>query len=300
MHNRLMKYLDEVARCGSFRAAGQKLNVAASAVQRQIVLFEEEIGTPVFERSPKGLHLTSTGELVLAHIRETLRNEERMMGEIRALGGTIRQTITIASQESLISTVVCPSISQFQKAHPAVKINVMTAPSAGVANLVSEGKADLALAYEVAKNPRFVVDAYVKCRLGVVVRADHPLSAKTKLNLAEISGFPLVLAARGTKLRSMIAAFAPIALTAAPIVESDCVSLMLQLVATGRYMTLLCDGDVREVTSGEKLVFIPLVTSSASHTLALLHAANRPLKPVQEQFEHVLIDNMQEARLIKE
>lgn len=295
-----MKYLDEVARSSSFRAAGQKLNVAASAVQRQIVLFEEEIGTPVFERSPKGLHLTSTGELVLAHIRETMRNEERMMGEITALSGVIRQTITIASEESLIGTVVCPSISLFQKAHPAVKINVMTAPSAAVANLVSEGKADLALAYDVAKNPRFVVDAHVKCRLGVVVRADHPLGTKAKLNLAEINGFPLVLAARGTKLRSMIAAFAPISVTALPIVESDCVSLMLQLVSAGGYITLLCDGDVPENPFGEQLVFIPLVTSSANRTLTLLHGVNRPLKPVQEQFEHVLIAKMQDVRSIKE
>ena len=101
-----MKYLDEVARSGSLRSAAQKLHVAASAIQRQIKLFEEEIGTPVFSRSHKGLELTATGELVLGHIRETMRNEERMLSEIKALKGVIRQNLTIVCEENLASTLL--------------------------------------------------------------------------------------------------------------------------------------------------------------------------------------------------
>ena len=46
LHHRLLGYLDEVARSGSIRRAATRLNVASSAVNRQILSLEEEMGTP--------------------------------------------------------------------------------------------------------------------------------------------------------------------------------------------------------------------------------------------------------------
>jgi DNA-binding transcriptional LysR family regulator len=62
MHARILKYLDEVVRTDSIRGAAEKLNVAASAVNRQILVLEEDLGTPVFQRLPKGLRLTAAGK----------------------------------------------------------------------------------------------------------------------------------------------------------------------------------------------------------------------------------------------
>ena len=71
---RLLRYLDEVARLGSIRKAASRLNVASSAINRQILALENEIGAPIFERMPRRLRLTSTGEVLIAHVRETLRD----------------------------------------------------------------------------------------------------------------------------------------------------------------------------------------------------------------------------------
>ena len=73
MHARVLTYVDEVARQGSIRAAADKLNVAASAISRQIKSLEEDLGTPIFNRAPRSLTLTAAGEILLVHIRETLR-----------------------------------------------------------------------------------------------------------------------------------------------------------------------------------------------------------------------------------
>src|SRR5258708_2219085 len=60
-HLRIMRYVDEVARTGSIRKAANQLNVTASAVNRRIIGLEEELGTLIFERPPRGGRLTAPG-----------------------------------------------------------------------------------------------------------------------------------------------------------------------------------------------------------------------------------------------
>src|SRR5258708_13945765 len=77
LHSRMLRYLDEVARCGSIRQAAERLNVASSAINRQILALEAELGTPIFHRLPRRLRLTATGEVVISHVRETLKEHRR-------------------------------------------------------------------------------------------------------------------------------------------------------------------------------------------------------------------------------
>ena len=44
LHSRLLRYLDEVSRLGSIRKAAVRLNVASSAINRQILALENELG----------------------------------------------------------------------------------------------------------------------------------------------------------------------------------------------------------------------------------------------------------------
>jgi DNA-binding transcriptional LysR family regulator len=77
-------YLDEVSRLGSIRKAASRLNVASSAINRQILALENELGAPIFERMPRSLRLTSTGEVLIAHVRETLKGHQRVEAQIAA------------------------------------------------------------------------------------------------------------------------------------------------------------------------------------------------------------------------
>ena len=68
-HLRFLSYVDEVARVGSMRQAAERLHIAPSAVNRRILDIEEELGTLLFERLPRGVRLTSAGELFVIYIR---------------------------------------------------------------------------------------------------------------------------------------------------------------------------------------------------------------------------------------
>ena len=97
LHAAALAYLDEVARSGSIRQAARRLNIAASAVNRQILKLEVEFGTLLFERLPSGLRLTPAGELVVRHARATLHEYGRMRAELDALDGIRSGLVRIAT-----------------------------------------------------------------------------------------------------------------------------------------------------------------------------------------------------------
>ena len=65
MHDKLLTYLDEVARQGSIRKAAVVLNVASSSVNRRIINIENSLGVRLFDRHADGVELTDSGTILL-------------------------------------------------------------------------------------------------------------------------------------------------------------------------------------------------------------------------------------------
>ena len=78
MQTNALRYFLEVARTGSLSKASERLFVAVSALSRQIAKLEDEIGTPLFERRPRGMVLSEAGRLLAAHARRSLLETERV------------------------------------------------------------------------------------------------------------------------------------------------------------------------------------------------------------------------------
>ena len=101
LHGRALRYLDEVARQGSIRKAARVLNVSPSAVSRFVLEAEADLGTPIFDRLPRGLRLTTAGEMLLGHVRDTLHAHERLRTQVRGLKGMARGEVTVATMATL-------------------------------------------------------------------------------------------------------------------------------------------------------------------------------------------------------
>src|SRR5262245_13599469 len=85
MHAAVLRYVDQVARHGSIRKAATAMNIASSAVNRQILRLEGDLGAKLFERRRDGVALTPAGETLLRHVRDTLADYRRLKGEIESL-----------------------------------------------------------------------------------------------------------------------------------------------------------------------------------------------------------------------
>lgn len=64
MFNPLLKAFVRAADCGSFTRAAEKLFISPTAVMKQINALEEHLGLRLLERTPQGVRLTPSGEVI--------------------------------------------------------------------------------------------------------------------------------------------------------------------------------------------------------------------------------------------
>lgn len=280
LHGRMLRYLDEVARAGSIRKAADRLNVAASAINRQILSLEAELDTPLFERMPGGLRLTASGEVLVAHVRETLREHGRALGRMAALKGLQQGEVVIATMGGLAATQLGPALGTFRAAHPRVRLAVRVLNKDGIVGALLAGEADLGLAFNLPSHPRLFRAASFEHAIGAVMAPDHPLASRLSLRFTDCLAHPLLLAERGMSLREATDQLVPPSVDLSPALETNSLELMRRMARASPCVTFMCAFEVEEDLRAGRLAFVPIQGSPARQSVSLVHRAAGPLDPV--------------------
>lgn len=279
LHARLLRYIDEVARRGSIRKAAAHLNVASTAINRQIIAYEEEIGTQIFERLPRNVRPTAAGEILLRHIRTTLKEHDRVRAEISALQGLQGGSVTIATFENLAANLM-PQVSQaFRKSHPRIQVHVFSVFGQQLAAGLASGEWDLALGYNISSTPGSSVLHQFETRLGAVVAADHPLAVEPEVRLSDCTAYPIIVGNETMSIYGIIHdAFAQSNLAFRPQIVSNSVSFMKHLARRQEGVTFMTRVDIAEESARGELVYVPIRDKVVrSQPLSLIHRKNSTL-----------------------
>jgi DNA-binding transcriptional LysR family regulator len=276
LHSRMLTYLDEVARCGSIRKAASRLNVASSAVNRQILSLEEELGTPIFERLRKRLRLTSTGELLIAHVRQTLKDHQRVRARIEDIKGLRRGEVTIATMGTPAAYILPRVLRSFRRDHPGVKVIARVMRVNDLVAAVVAGEVDLGFGFNLPPTPGMHVFSAVESRLGVVALPDHPMTKQATVSLAQCVGYPLIFPDESLTLRQLLdSSFDRLAVRVEPIIETNSVELMKQASLAGLGITFMNAIDIEAERRQGDAAFIPLRDRNLGpQILQVVHRAN--------------------------
>jgi DNA-binding transcriptional LysR family regulator len=288
LHARMLSYLDEVARCGSIRKAAANLNVASTAINRQIIALEQELGENIFERMPRRLRLTATGEVLIEHVRETLKSYDRARGRLDALKGTKQGHITIATTLGFAAGPIAKILYDYTNEHPYIRVSLQGLFADGIPNAVLSGDVDLGLGLNLQQNPKLRTLFAIDVPFGAVVAPGHPLAKKEKIRLSEAATYPLVLAEPRMSLRTVVdMALARISVTSKPVVETNSIELMKQFVQLGHAVTFLNPLDVAEDRLTGRLRYLP-IGESQTQSMTLVARQKGTIDPATSRFvEHL-------------
>jgi DNA-binding transcriptional LysR family regulator len=191
---RVLTYVDAVARCGSIRKAADVLNIASSALNRQILDLEADLGAPLFERLPRGVRMTSAGEAFLVYCRLVISELKLVESRIEQLRGLVRGQVSVAAAESVAGELLLSAITQFQETHPNVRFHVrIGAPEELIEALVAD-QVDLILTHDAPRRKDVAIIATAPQALCAMMVPDHPLARRDNLRLRDCLAFPLALA----------------------------------------------------------------------------------------------------------
>ncbi|QCI66784.1 LysR family transcriptional regulator [Phreatobacter stygius] len=300
MHAAALGYFRETARLGSIRKAAQKLNVAASAINRHILKLEDEFGTPLFDRLSSGMRLTAAGDLLLAHITTTLHDYDRLRAEVDDLRAARSGHVSLVAVDSLLVDFLPRSLERFRASFPAVTFSVMAVAPADVERMVAENEADIGFTF-VSQMPRTVSFlAEVSAPIGVVMPADHPLANRRAVTFDEAAAYPF-LAQAGPLPRSadIDPDFARFREALKPRLVSNSIQLVKRAIRLGMglaYFTRL--GFLEEIEQGE-LVWRPFASAPINTLrIGLLVATGRSVSPPARQLMRWLADDVERLRII--
>ncbi|MBO6726089.1 MAG: LysR family transcriptional regulator [Rhizobiaceae bacterium] len=188
-----VRYFDEATRHGSIRKAADHLHIASSAVNRQILQLEEELGIKLFERLPRGIRATTAGEVLLSYVRRWNREAVSLNRDLGALRGGIRGTIRIAASESFTDELLPRAMRELQASFPQVDFSLISGDNYRITTQLFARDADVVLAYDVSDNVRAKVIATITSPLGVITLPDHPLTCLSQVTLDDCAPYPLVV-----------------------------------------------------------------------------------------------------------
>jgi DNA-binding transcriptional LysR family regulator len=191
---RILVYADAVARHGSIRKAADALNVASSALNRQILDLEADLGAALFERLPRGVRVTATGEVFLAYARHALSELKAVGSRIEQLRGLVRGQVSVAAAESVAGELLPAAITQFQAAHPNVRFHVRIGAPEELAAALLADQVDLILTHDAPRKKDIAILAVAKQALCALVVPDHPLARRDQVRLRDCLAYPLALA----------------------------------------------------------------------------------------------------------
>lgn len=296
MLKRSLRYFMSVARHGSIRAASGELNVAQSAVSRQLQALEYELGVELLERRTHGVVLTQAGELLQAYGRAVTFDAERLVSELDAVRGLRRGHVRLAVIESLVPNVLARAITRFLTEFPGITFSIDVTTTDRVVASVRDGSAEAGVGF----SPDLPDDVRTVFSVGepmvAIVAATHPLARKSEISVREVAGLPIVLASRMSGARLMFErGCAEAGVVIPPTVETPSVELCHQLARSGMAvavtMSLSClhlieDGSVKAISFKERMF--------STGRLDAIALADRRLPLATEKFLEMLREEVGE------
>ncbi len=130
-----LRAFEASARHLNFTRAALELSVTQAAVSQQVRLLEDQLGTALFKRLPRGLELTDEALVLLPVLSEAFSQIQTVLKRFE--GGYFHEVLTIAVVGTFAVGWLLPRLKAFREQHPFIELKILT--NNNVVNLASEG-----------------------------------------------------------------------------------------------------------------------------------------------------------------
>ena len=285
MELRHLRYFLAVADELNFTRAAARVGIGQPPLSQQIRSLEDELGTPLFRRTPVGAELTEAGKAFLPEARAILARAEHAADAARRAGrgesGSIR--IGFTASAAYLDTVP-RSIRLFTRTYPDIETALVEAGTAPLLEQMRDERLDAAFVRLGRHDPEGVSILAVSTEgMSVVVPEGHALGKTKTIALSALAGERMVLFPRsaGPSLHDeIIAACWQAGFEPAFGQEAPQFSSAINLVAAGMGVSLVPKSMARvhiqgvrylSIPKGSPMIRLALATSVAGTTKVVDH-----------------------------
>ena len=204
MDLRQLEIVRAVADKGSFTAAAKGLNVSQSAVSRQVLLLEEELGEPLFLRLGRKVRLTAAGAALLDLSRRVLSDVRDTTATIVEQQHQLAGTLHLGGGMTVCLHVFPAMLKEFRKRHPKVEIKLTTGATPQLLERLRSGALDVGLLTLPVDGTDLAQVPVMREELLLVMPPAHRLAKLRRITPEDLVGQTWVLFERGSSTRRVI------------------------------------------------------------------------------------------------
>jgi DNA-binding transcriptional LysR family regulator len=285
-----LQFVDAIARAGSIRKAAEGLAITSTALNRRLLALEEELGVSVFERLPRGVRLSTAGELLIHHLRSQAADFEKLKGQLADLRGERRGHVSLACSQAFLPYFLPGQIGRYRREHPGVSFGVRVRDRAAAEAALADHSADLALIFEPVRLSEVQLLATARQRIHAVIAQDHPLAALETVRLRDCARFPVALPTVMYGVRHLIdLALVRTSVELQPMIEADSFDFLRHYPEQERIVSFQIPIGLPSDTSSGGLVSRPLDTRDVpAGRLYLCQLRSRTLPVAAAKFAALL------------
>lgn len=280
--------LAAVVQWGSMAKAASHLAMSQPAVSQSVATLEDALRVRLLDRRARGIEPTAYAHALLKRGRVVFDELKQAIGELEFLANPATGEVRVACGDTIAAGLLPEAIARLSRSHPGLRVGVVQA-SADTLDFreLRDRKVDVALV-RTAKSfaeEDLEVEPMYDDRHRVVVGARSPWARRRKLSLAELVDEPWAFPS-GPVIRGLIAeAFKARGLQVPQDrVSASSILLRNQLLATGRFLTVLPDSVLRYHATQWQLKALPIDLGVALRPVAIVTLRNRTLGPAAQVF----------------
>lgn len=240
MDLRQLEIIRAIADTGSFTAAGESLRVSQSAISRQILLLEEELGEAVFHRIGRRIRITPAGEALLQLSNRVFRDLKDTVATISekqvSLGGTIR----LVGGMTVCLYVFPALLSEVRRVHPNLDLKITVGSAERSIAMLRSGAGDLGLLTLPVEAGDLESRAVLREDLLLVTYPGHPLAQTRLVEPADLRRQSFILFESGSITRRLVDEFfTREGIEAEIVMETENVEIIKAMVRTGLGISII-------------------------------------------------------------
>lgn len=177
-----------VAGHGSLQRAASHIGVTQSALSKALARLEAEADVRLFDRTSRGVRLTTVGELLLEQARKVVLANNDLDGVVDAQRAARVGKVRVSATPQLVSWFLTPVVTQFLARRPLASFAIDTRLTVGSLLALQSGEVDFACGGITADVPGDLEHIPLRSLdLCIIARADHPRLRNLK-TLADMAG----------------------------------------------------------------------------------------------------------------
>jgi DNA-binding transcriptional LysR family regulator len=279
---------------GGITRAAQRLHRSQPAISRRLDMLEEELGAPLFERLSGRTRLTEAGRAFLPHAEAAMASLRDGREAVHGLQSHLEGTISLALVGTLADTHIVETLRRFAERSKNVRLELRTAPSREVTNLVLRGEATLGLRYYATDRTDLACLDAGSEKMLVVTVPGHRLAGR-RVHQARLLagerwiGFPPIPGERGSGqllARQLVHA----GLEGADVILIDSLTAQKRLAQAGFGLALVPESSVRSELQQGSLVALDIPLMCTTIPITAIHRRNGYLSAAARTLLRLLTD----------